>query len=114
MTRDRPGPTGRARVSPAGRSGQGVLGQQQHPGRGLGRPDQPDQLADLWPRHLGPGHQHVGLVGEHRLQGRGAVAGHGNHLQVILGRQHHAEAFDERIVVVGQDDPYWLPHAAPR
>jgi len=67
MTRDRPGRTGRARVSLAGRSGQGVLGQQQHPGRGLGRPDQPDQLADLEPGDPGVGYQHVGLVGEHRL-----------------------------------------------
>jgi hypothetical protein len=52
-------------------------------------------------------------VGEHRLQGRGAVAGNGNHPQVVLGRQHHAEAFDERIVVVGQDDPVLVAACRP-
>jgi hypothetical protein len=55
------------------------------------------------------------MVGEDRLQGRGAVAGQGHDLQVVLGRQHHAEALDERVVVVGQDDPDRLPHSrSPR
>jgi hypothetical protein len=63
----------------------------------------------------GVDHQHVGMVGEDRLQGRGAVAGQGDDLQVVLGVQHHAEALDEGVVVVGQDDPDRLPHCrSPR
>jgi hypothetical protein len=45
----------------------------------------------------------------------GAVAGQGHHLEVVLGRQDHAQALDERVVVVGQDDPDRLPHCrSPR
>jgi hypothetical protein len=102
-----------ARAGVAGRGRPGVLGQQQDPGRRLGLADEADQVGDGRPRHLGVDHQHVGLVGEDRLQGRGAVAGQGHDLQVVLGRQHHAQALDEGVVVVGEDDPDRLPHSAP-
>jgi hypothetical protein len=99
----------------AGGGGPGVLGQQQHPGRGPGLADQVDQVGDGRAGHLGVDHQHVGPVGADRLQGRGAVAGQGHHLEVVLGREDHAEALDERVVVVGQDDPDRLPHCrSPR
>jgi hypothetical protein len=71
--RDGPGHAGRApRAGTAGGSEPGVLGQQQHPGRGLGHPDQPDQLADLEP-------------------GRVHIRGH-----VAEADRAHAPALDER------------------
>jgi hypothetical protein len=92
-----------------------VLGQQQHAGGGPGLADLADQLGHAGARHLGVDHQNVGLVGDHRLQGRGAVAGDRDHLEVGLGRQHHAKALNERIVVVSKDDPDVVPHScSPR
>ncbi|HET6749046.1 MAG TPA: hypothetical protein VFL71_07280 [Actinomycetes bacterium] len=93
----------------------GVLGEQQHAGGGACLADQPDQLGHAGAGHVGVDHQHVRLVGDHRLQGRGAVAGEGDDLQVVLGVQHHAEALHERVVVVRQDDPDGLPQCrSPR
>jgi hypothetical protein len=90
-----------------------ILGQQQHPGRRPRLPNQPDQLGHARTGHLGVGHQHVRLVREDRLQGRGAVAGQGDHLEVVLGGQHHAQTFDEGVVVVGQHDPDRVRHRPP-
>jgi hypothetical protein len=90
-----------ARVGPAGRAGAGVLGQQQHPGRRLFLADQADQLGDGRAGHLGVDHQHVGAVGPDRLEGRCAVAGQGDDLEVVLGRQDHAQALDKGVLVVG-------------
>jgi hypothetical protein len=81
--------------------GAGVLGQQQDPGRRLFLSDQADQLGDGRAGQLGVDHQHVGAVGPDRLEGGGAVAGEGDDLEVVLGRQDHAQALDKGVLVVG-------------
>ena len=88
-----------ARVGPAGRGQPGVLGQQQHPGRGSAWPTRRTSSVTAGPGIWVSTTSTSGWRWVRTAWPTRATTSRS------FGREHHAEALDERVVVVRQDDP---------